>query len=102
MRKSITILMAMLVAVGLLASFAGPVAAHDTEAEVENDADIDNDIDQDQDIDQDNEQNGAAVAFYGDADVDQDSDQDADQDQRAANVNKVAQDALAAALSVDA
>ena len=102
MRKSITMLMAMLVAVGMLASFAGPVAAdHSYDAEAENDADIDNEIDQDQSVEQDNEQNGAAVALGdGDAEVDQDSTQDADQDQTAVNDNDVDQDAIAAAFSV--
>lgn len=100
MRKSITVLMAGLLAIGLLASFAGPVAA-DTEAEAENDVEIDNDIDQEQDIDQDNEQNGAAVAFYSDAEVDQESEQDADQEQTALNLNDVEQDAEAVGLSFD-
>jgi cell division protein FtsX len=101
MRKSITVLMIMLIAVGLLASLAGPVAAHDTEAEAENDVKIDNDIEQDQNIEQDNEQNGAAVAFDGDAEVNQESEQNADQDQTAVNYNEVVQDAVAAALSFD-
>lgn len=49
MRKSITVLMAALLTVGMLAAFAGPVAA-DAEAEAENEAEIDNNIEQDQNI----------------------------------------------------
>lgn len=100
MRKSITVLMIMLIAVGLLTSFADPVAAdHDTKAEAENEAEIDNNIEQDQNIEQNNEQNGAAVAFDGDAKVKQDNEQNADQEQTAVNYNQAVQDAVAAALS---
>ena len=92
-------LMAMLVAVGMLASFAGPVVA-DHEVKAENDVEINNEINQDQTSVQYSEQDGAAVAFDGDATVDQDNEQRSDQDQTVINVNEVEQEAIAAAFSL--
>ena len=97
MRRSITMLMAALVAVGMLASFAGPVAAHDTEAE--NEIEIDNEIDQEQTNVQASNQEGSAAAYYGDASVNQYNEQNSEQTQVAVNNNEVDAKQLAAAFS---
>lgn len=91
MRRSISVLMVGLLAVGLMATFAGPVAADPGEeseteydvtailTEAQNNNTIEDDDTFNQTQIQYNDQEAAAGALEGDASVEQTNDQEADQ-----------------------